>query len=1306
MRQLASQPSALRSSSRGADPDIVEDYRGSVYPSLDKALALARDKAYIWNYKHPFQNPPTSELRLPHPSRSYESLPFGTLVRFAAEGETGLLVISPSSGKITYWENVDNVGALSLFEKQSNRLESSFGSLFSGETVIDLEDAGQSGFVVVFSSGRAAQLLLRDAQSRPAINIAFLRKPEANGGGGFFGSIKSVFSGGGWLRDVAAVRARPSQGRGLTDLLVGTENAVFQSWRLGWTGHPSFKHEVDAHTVLQQALSQCFPNLDEALPQSSDFKIRDFALSKEISPQTGKSAEDRTLSFEVFALVANESPMDPLSALVSIQLSGEKATVSRTIPLRAPLFYPPMSISKMRAKVYVSEPTSNVFIVYGKAISLVSIHPPQIQARSPRSKPSKNALPTFQETVHLVENDQIYTIGSGFEVEEQPFVLVFVRQHGLLQFQCTRPPMQDSFDQCTISSKDKLEQAISYGFQPPNPLDLSITKYHKFSTDEMAQAADEISKDILSSDFPHMNTANPSMDQNFESRLSLLENLARYITNAYPHTSRLTRWHLRWDAEKMAAARAMWSVFEDQLKVNPPGQHPFFSAAITGLHNDYKHIRRPPGDYDPIRWFMRKDISKMDIVLIFCYTTIKSLVETKPALSESSIIRSFISQSGELLIAGLATAFSFRQDNAAMYALQNESMEDGVLINGYEGLPEFWTSRMPLAERLEHWLQKAYGVASQCMNDDNLEKEIALGAKVAGDMTRIIPLWSKVFRERYLWKAGLPDKAQQDDSPSIKAFYEKQRSQLIAKLGDIDQSVSGMALAEEYRDMDALYDLVSGEAALYMGFSQELQQKKPANDQERDQMQNEWMQVNKRMEALEKRVRRYTKMFGLPYSERWYGGYMHAKGFPEILDQGSKGYQAEVTQFLRNKPSRRKLCWINDVIGEKDYAHAGTVLNQTAATENDVWAKRIELSLSKISLLAADEAEREKEKDNERQQPKRRTSLFSLSSSQLPNPTTPPNFSPSIEQLQESANKLMDIQNRIYEHLSPTLYGATDAIAQLEVVMADFGKQRRESPMRSTAKSLLEHGLETLISRQVMEAEELVDVLTLMDVRRCEMPERCIANQHGYLALQALMATRYTEEHGAIPVEGNAGIINGPERWDAVLKTTWRRIFIADNWPSINNTRNKSDKQVLKSVEKTELFQTIYSILKADSKSPRPPMLKPAEVIGAGTRTADHLSRFPSSDIAEPIALDCAKEDQALKWMIDDLRMDHWWETSRNLAKERIDAEVAEGKKEQMELRWWIDGGLESIDRSRGESDGTEESIEEVNGEAVQSESE
>lgn len=488
------------------------------------------------------------------------------------------------------------------------------------------------------------------------------------------------------------------------------------------------------------------------------------------------------------------------------------------------------------------------------------------------------------------------------------------------------------------------------------------------------------------------------------------------------------------------------------------------------------------------------------------------------------------------MLVTLETAFEFRQANVALYGLEPDSLEDGILKAGlgYDVLPHFWTSSHNIVSSIRSLVDVGRNLAIEKYEEGFQE---LLAQKIGKDNPRLVKIGCQTHIERFQWALEQSDEKQREMGRSVQEEWNtKVRPQHIRGLMEIGLATEGMNLAERYRDMPTLVDLIWDESNWLEG--------EKASTRSKMEQAESTVKLNR----IKERINRYFEVYGDEWAEAYYSKYIQENQSGQIF---SKEYlnQPALTKYLRADPSRARLQWINEVCGEKNYEAAAEALYDAATKqETNAWCSRVELSLAKLSMLCKKEAQSGVQPQPE----KDRKDMTRLEKARDRQVTT-------TDQQLEYAK----IQEAIYEHLAPTIEGALDDDSAVELLMAEFGQGRLKD--RPAHQAILKEGFENLIHHRVIDAALMIDILTLMTYDETEEPTSIVQRNEFMLALQVLVVNWYT--------------IHRTTR-DGLVKLVWKRLLIKDNWAEINNTRDVSDATLNEFLTHTAVGWTFKSLLK------------------------------------------------------------------------------------------------------------------------------
>ena len=1054
----------------------------------------------------------------------------GCLVAASASlAEPGLVVVMPLTGKITYWESITSAAALDLIRQQRLGVEGTVGSLFSGETIVQIENAEPAGFILSFSSGRIALLSVRDGQGRPSISVQFIKSTGTGTTGGFFGGLKNVFGTGAWRRDVAAVRSGPSK-RGSRTVGMATAAGILQVWDVQRGGHHSLQCEADVKQDMMAAIKRVEPELQSKA--SEDFELIDFNFVPESSRGDELSLQNETSKAKMMVLAAFRGTNSSYT-LVEVSIARNTATFGLIQPIRC-YTSPTPSNSLRRPRLYLPQPRHTAFIVFERAVvvaSLVRI------AESPDQQllsDSHELLEPFEDVVDFREGLDSSIVGSNAEEGREPEApaaedgkparrrtrdpacVLLVRGGGVVRVTAYAPP-KDPREAEAATVQSKIEQAIHYGGEAQNPLNFAGRHETQFPLEEVEAAALQVSHDIVDSQSKAVTLVAPSMDYQLKQRAAALRQLAVYLRDTFPPLSRLTKWQLLWDAEKLAAARGVWKLYDTRLREKVSSKQYALLAQLVDMMNEElnEQAREDIGELDRVRhWFVR-NVSRIQYMVVWAYNSVSEIQQA--GRKDMATLTGLVSEANDISLGALETAFRFRRENLSLYGLENEVHQDGVLLKGYEALPEFWTSIHLIVTST-----KALVDLSRELAINYWKKDKEVGApdpkviqKIGEENVRQVEVCCQVYQERFRWCLVQDDDRLRSEGRALKQLHLGVRKGQIGRLSFLDQTDAAIVLAEKYHVMQTLVQLLADEIGS-LG----------ARSEQHGLSEEDAAMLEDRMASLEGRLAANFRTFGDDWARALFTEHIK-KGQLSTLMNDNDEWSQYLTRFLRGNPAYAKLSWMNDVIVEKDFDLASQALLEFARNkENDLWAKRVELSIGKLAKLSAHENQEQSETEVDE---------FDWVDDEL---------------------DIVTIQQRLYEHISPVLHAALDGKAELDLAMTELGKRTKGN--KPALNKVLQQGLADLLAHNSLGVAQLIDVLTLLDPYfDAEAPD-AIAGQEFHLALRAL---RLGGEDDKTDADLNEKII-------------WRRCMIRDDWAAINDTQLKDDKALERATSGTALFRT------------------------------------------------------------------------------------------------------------------------------------
>lgn len=1100
---------------------VAERWRGEISTSLGYAVAMTQTQGLVWRYIQGTSAADSSKplaIRLPHPSiNNRHPLPFGILVPTSAE--PAFLVVMPTSGKITYWESLSSAASVDLNRQKQQGIHGSLGGMLSGEIITKVTEGEPHGFVLTLSSGRVAHLTVSDPQGKPLISVQFLRNHGAHSGG-LFGSLRSAFSSAGWRRDVAAVRAGVTWQRGQRCVFIATTKGSFQVWDLNWNGTHSLLHEIEAKQDMLKAIAEggsVFDDHDE-----HHFEVLDFTFL--MNSGTGKEVAKSTAhgDCKLLVLTVLSGKESSRYALLGLNITDGSVDIEVVHPISCYTTLLPAD-SHFRPQVLVPEPGHTAFVVFEKSLALVSLVEIEISPSSQLQMEARTLPDPFQDAIDFRKTKGYQVVGCASEGQDRDHnrSSCIVMVHGFGPIRVTALPMergQSVSDRARVTAKTKLEQAVFFGSLQQDLLDFSGRPEISFAMEEVEAAALEISDSIMRSSSAYVNALAPSVEHQLLQRATALADLIKHLRLHYQPLSRLTRWKLLWNAEKMAAARAVWHCYNIAVRTKHGNENNVLAELLDYLHEDYKKENKPEEyETDQVRHWFIHDIWRLEYIVPWTHEIIEQLIaesiEGNTKYDNAARARS-ISEAVDIQLASLETAYQFREANAALYGLDKESMVDGVLQGGYEDLPEIWTSGLSIVEnaKLLTDVAREFAIGHSKGEDGVGEPSMHLIEMLAEKNPRQVQVCCQVYIERSQWLKSRTDPQSKARGDDLQRAYLAIRQILFAELCDIGQGEAGIVLAEKYRDMQALANILDFE----MG---------EAMDGPRGQY-SDIEDMNPEVRLLEELIDSYFVKYGTAWATAYFSKHIRRGKVVDVLNYGAN-HQKHLTHFLRSHPEYVKLCWINEITAEQHYAAAADNLRTSARQETNLWSRKIELSLSKLSTMAA-QAKKQAKDDSAKT---------------------------AIQKI-DGAMVAIAVQETLHKSIKPYIQGLLDNDAEVQSALESCGKHFVES--KPALREAMRQNMTKLVAREALGVEDLVDTLTLMDNR----PDTKADNE--------LMDTRFFSALKLLRLSTNAG--EGRQLHEKII---WRRCMIQDDWGSINRTELKDDTQVEVETGATALFKTL-----------------------------------------------------------------------------------------------------------------------------------
>lgn len=1120
-------------------------------------MTLTLTHAIVWPYTSTAQSPETFQFTLPLTAKYNDSLPVGCLVSpSAASTEPGLVVVM-ASGKVVYWESISSAATFAFMKNGKSGIEHSIYGMSSGERAISITSAEPAGFILTFNTGRLAYMNVRDNHGRPSVSVQFLRTSPPNNTGGLFGSIRNAFSHLSLRGDIAAVRADRSARVGEKNIVAMGTKGRLQAWKIHRGGHNEPIGEFDARENIISAFNEQDP-LSEEFPAES-FEALDFAF-------VPKGLESKYLNQSRFsdALGKDDSMVQHLLMLVSLtQRSTSRYCLVEAIltptSFKTGMIRPITTYSTpvMRSdinqtpapRLYLPRPALVAFLVFDRAAVIASVAGPP-ESPDMQLQSDNHVLPSsFEDVIDLREDEIHLIVGSGFEEpppaslnheesriqrykSRNPAAILMVRGAGVLRLSTADVDKFASDQPPIVSAKSKLEQAVFFGTKQNNPLVFSKREEMHFSHEEVALAALEISNEILRSSTTYISTLPAHLEENLRARSAALERLISQVKQMGAKLDRRTKWELLHNAEKMHVAYILWKLHESMTTARPSeDKKNIIGSIVEFIHEDQKHNPNSEvGETDRVRHWFINDVFRLEIFVAWAYEAVK--VMYKDRLADNAKLTVFLLEAIRINLTTQNGAFEFRRNNLAVYELDEDIKGLNILNIGYDEIREPWTGCYFIANNLKRlvdlsiqWVETSGETGSKTKNAAKPDARVM--DQIRNDLPNLLDamLTSVLEHARFMVvQTSHKDRAVAQEFFKIYQTYQQDIPIRIARKGQWEQAAR---IAEKHH-------CLSGLAIILVEYIESLE----AEMEEPDlaPMHNQTLRTLRASKKtdVERCLRDYGEAFAFPL----YDFLLEQHGIQAVLDfeLDKLGFK---TKYLRSRPDLAKISWIHDIQHEEDVGHAARTLVDLALNkEQQVWNKKVELSLGKLALLAEVEEQNAKK----------------------PALTVKYDEIQREEMLRRVDTELIAIKVRdeLYKQVAPSTWEAVDEAAALSFAMDAHSTNipRR----RKATQQIFEEGMKRLLRHETLDAMTLIDLLTLVYLN----PE----------AKRAMMADPFW-----LALKVAAECCHKDELAEA-KRLIWRRLFIRDDWARLNDTQMKNDDEITELTMDTELYSMLTDCIR------------------------------------------------------------------------------------------------------------------------------
>jgi nuclear pore complex protein Nup133 len=1039
----------------------------------------------------------------------------------------------PVSGKIAYWESISSAATLDFIRQQRTGVEDAIHGMFSGEHVVQLVNAESAGFILVFSTGRLAYLSVRDSHGRPAISVQFLRNGLSGASGGFLGSLRHALSTSSLKGDVAAAHSSQGGKVGERIIVAATPKGKLFAWRVHRGGH----HETFAEVDIREAVVNAAEKTDAQIPADA-LEIIDFTFVprgvekkyRDISRfSDALSSEDDSLQ-HLLLLVSSGGRHNQQYSLVEVILSVGNFEVGMIRPLTS-YGTPIRTVAPVRPRIYLPRPAVVAFVVFDRAVVVASLASPPDSPESQLQEDSRILPATFEDVIDFRDEDILEIVGSGMEEPvsnslaledlrthrhktKNPTTVLLVRGVGVVRvaiadidrFVSDKPP--------SVTAKSKLEQAVFFGIKDDNPLVFEGRRDLRFSNKEIGDAAVQLSHEIVSSKTPFITNLPASLESNMRARLGYLEKLIAHLNVLGVDVDQRTRWLLLWNAEKMDVATLIWKQHEQFLAQRPDDEKKSVVSETAVYINEQQKTEPNPaiGEVDPVRHWFIHDVWRLDIFIAWGYQIIKYAYTER--LTDNLGITRLLYEAVTVSNLSLTEVLRYREKQSGTYGVQPWSSGAGI--------PEPWNATPFITNNLKRLVEFCYTWLDQFyLQDSGEDIDSSLLESVREQLPSLTNAYLTALQEYARWAEASGDDQTRGYGKVCSDAYKSDSYSKVMKLKDYGLWREAVELAEENKSFNAMARLLVEQVHLI-----------------RQQASSRTIltaTANEEIAAIERLIGSFFDQYSQGFAFPAYEVLLETSGIQSVLDFpcDRHGY---ATKFLRTKPELAKISWINDVERENDIDHAAeTLLDLGLTREQQVWNKKIELSLGKLALLA------EEEKTLSR-------GGVSDDDSELDKTTA------GVEKVDRELD-IIRVQEALYRQILPSIALAIDESAEVELALRAHGGMIPKS--QKVLADIYEDAMFRLIKHEALDSLSLIDLLTLSYLKPEHVDE--IGDQF-FLALQVAALG-----------------LKGEDRRNAE-RLIWRRCYLRDDWKQVNETNNKADIDQLEAVGATAAYSTMFAI--------------------------------------------------------------------------------------------------------------------------------
>ncbi|WAQ86497.1 hypothetical protein PtA15_7A223 [Puccinia triticina] len=913
----------------------VDAIKGYIDHITGFACVWSRNVCYVWNFARRMAAVPTC-YAFPCPLSNTSSvlvntlapLPLASLISHSSNlsnttrREPGLLLVSPT-GELRAWDS------LSLSLSGVDKFATIQIQLQDAELVRCLQPliSCPGSFILATSHTRLFRISISPGISgRPTVISSLMSRSTT--WGTKLGSLIRWGQAYDPKAGIVALAVSPplegdtSMGGGEAWALEVTGN--LQRWKLDFSsGNERFVWEKEINSIVLESLGWT-PGVDVlTMAERIEFTLLDIKLTHTRDLAVLVSYID---SSQVDQAQSSVQPRSYAIVILEVLSSSSLPVVSHTVKAKHREYPDPRPETTPSLSLPSGGPAA--FIVFPERVVCLSL--------------SEGA--DFEEIVSLNSQGNNRIIGNGAaplairaiqdKADKPPALKLITTSSGILEIELNPVELEklgtsiveEQVARDTYRLKTQLEQAVFFGDNTANPVEFHL---QADLIGDLATAAEQLSKEILSSNAPHLP---PIVDLRVQlaDRIGRLELLIRFIntTGMLNKVPKPGKRRLLSDLELLAATNALW--LHHNKKINALSQSGRRSRTVLSeVIMSYMNSLGQNPDEDLIRSFFRNHASAIVHILVNVQAKLKSTLSHKS--NKLHTRSSQLMTANEIILTVYNAAIVNRQKHSKTYDLEKDTTTEpwtstpnllDILQSHYEATLEILQQRAREFGPAMDDDQGRFGADSATLlmdededaNGGSSDQSKWLHHTLKDQLTELVEKSLAMMKERSAFTESTLG-TNHPEAKSLQERYLRLRPQLIFGLVKVKRQARAITLAEEQRDFRTLVELCHSLAS----------------------------------SETEQRERNYILKYKEEFAFQLYQWYVEQGRYHELLSQDPV-YAPLITSFL-DRMDYGKFSWIHDLAIDR-FDHASQVLLNEAESEKNLADQKIMLSLGKLCQVA------------------------------------------------------------------------------------------------------------------------------------------------------------------------------------------------------------------------------------------------------------------------------------------------------------------------------------------------------------------